>query len=145
MFENEYQPMIENDCFYLLFKDYKGSLHKVEVTKEVFLQFFGVHKMINNQNQKKYLIVYRDAFNVVEKELTEKEYKEFQSFKSMQIKESNIYERYIEHYELDDYSLHKRLKEKNQKDIVGDLFHEMLINKLLDVYKRQDGFCARNC
>lgn len=124
--EDEYKPLIENNRFYLEFKDYAKKIHKVEVSEDIFLHFFGIHK----RKDKKYFIVYQEASHCIEKEVSIENYKNFQSFKSIYIKERNIFNRYTEHFILDERVIHQRMKDKSQNDIINKIYHDMLCEKL---------------
>ena len=124
--EDEYKPLIENNRFYLEYKDHAKKLHKVEVSEDIFLQFFGIHK----RKEKKYFILYQEANYCMEKEVTVENYKNFQSFKSIYIKEQNIYDRYTEHFELDERVIYQRMEDKHQNDIVDKIYRDILCEKL---------------
>lgn len=117
----DYYPEIEiiddSVTLYVCFKN-----KKVQVTKEVFLQFFGVHKQILINGRKHYFIVYKNQEYTVFNELPKEEYCIYQSFVSMEIREQNIYDRYIEHKEVSENKLfHKRVN-KDTNDIVSILY-----------------------
>lgn len=132
MFENEYRPLIENNCFYLLFKDYKGSLHKVEVTKDVFLQFFGVHKRKYVGKEEVFLICYHDTKHYVEKSLNKQEYQTFTSFKSDEMKLQHIYTRHIEHFDLTDEQLYKRHDGISKYSVLDKIYDDYVKQQLFD-------------
>lgn len=60
---------------------------------------FGVHKIVVIEGKKNYFIEYKDEFNVCNTQVTMNLFKEFNSFKSQNIKIKHIYDRYIEHSE----------------------------------------------
>lgn len=109
---NEYIALIETkNCtksYFVIFKDVKNIIQKIEVNKITFLQFFGTHKSEIINGNKRYFIVYQDNEIACYKELTKKEYITFRSFKSEFIREKHIYSRYIEHTEQSEISLYKK-------------------------------------
>ena len=119
--DKEYLPMIEKEnniqTLYICFKD-----KKIRVSKEIFLQFFGVHKQILINGSKHYFIVYKNQEYIVFNELPKEEYCIYQSFVSMEIREQNIYDRYIEHKEVSENNLFHKGVNKDTNDIVSILY-----------------------
>lgn len=143
-FNNEYMPKItkiDDICiYYIEFLNGDNVYKEVEVSKEVFLQFFGRHKVKVINNKKHYFISYMDKNIKCEVEMTYKDYCTFSSFASYEQKASNIMSRYIEHSELDDYSLYKRLlhKPKSTEELAYEsLFKEKVKNILLTLSDKQ--------
>ncbi|MEG0576805.1 MAG: sigma-70 region 4 domain-containing protein [Bacilli bacterium] len=127
----EYQAEINktqngNYHYYVIFHDVANRINKVEVTKIVFLQFFGTHKIEIIDNVKHYYIVYKEDCMI---ELNSQEYKKFMSFKSEEVRTNNINSRYIEHSELTEVTLHKRLLNK-QCNITEIIHKKNIIKKL---------------
>lgn len=117
--DDEYLPLIEyknqKKKFYAIFYDSSHNLNKIEITEEIFLQFFGIHKMKIINEKKCYFISYKDNINMHEIQLTETDYKSFNSFKSQSIKHKNIYSKYIEHFEQTNENLQKRVVNKPER------------------------------
>lgn len=59
----------------------------MKVTKLIFLQFFGIHRIKTINRVKHYYIQYEDVFYL---ELSKEEYKTFLSFSSEESKVNNI-------------------------------------------------------
>lgn len=59
----EYYPVIEKTsntyALYICFKD-----SKIKVSKEIFLQFFGLHKQISCNGRKHYFIIYHNNLKI---------------------------------------------------------------------------------
>lgn len=129
--DKEYLPMIEKEnniqTLYICFKD-----KKIRVSKEIFLQFFGVHKQILINGSKHYFIVYKNQEHTVFNELPKDEYHMYQSFVSMEIRERNIYERYIEHNEVSETKLYHKGIKKDSDDIVGRLYKAEIYKMLYE-------------
>ena len=111
----EYTPLIrvEEDQikYYVVFKDIHMELNHIQVTEEVFLQFFGIHQHEKNLQKEYYYIAYEKRDVSIKKEVTKEEYRMYQSFRSIEIREQHIYDRYMEHYEQTEATLyHKRTK-----------------------------------
>lgn len=127
--DNEYFPSIEQEnqktCYFAIFYDIKHNLNKVEISKKVFLQMFGVHKIKKVDKKKKYFISYKDGLNICEIELTKLNFKKFNSFKSQNIKHKNIYDRYIEHLEQTDIVVQKHMIYK-QECIENNVYKKLI-------------------
>lgn len=113
--------------YFVLFIDVRKSRQIIEVSKKVFLQFFGVHSRTANRNQ--YLIVHKEHEQLIEQVVTKEEYKHYQSFKSIQIRESSIYDRYIEHMELNESQLYRKAF-KEHTAIIDQIYHNDLVKGL---------------
>lgn len=129
----EYLPLIEYENhdkkYYAIFFDVKNNFNKIEITKNIFLQIFGVHKTIVIDERKYYFIEYRDNSNICIRELTLKEFKKFNSFQSQNIKNKNIYNRYIEHLEQTEFDLYKKMLYQPVK--IEDLvFKKLLLDQI---------------
>lgn len=128
---NEYFPLIECEDqdikYYVMFYDIKHNLNKIIITKEVFLQLFGVHKMKIINGEKRYFIEYEDEVSMSKIELTLNEYRKFRSFKSYNIKNKNIYDRYIEHSEQTDETVYKRMVDKPEQ--VEDIVYKKMLGE----------------
>lgn len=128
---DEYLPLIE--CkdqirkYYAIFYDAKYNLNKVEITKNIFLQMFGVHKIVIIKDKKYYYIEYRDEINTCKIELTLKEFKNYNSFKSQNTKFKNIYDRYVEHFSKTEESLQKCLLYKPES--VGEIVYRRMLRE----------------
>lgn len=127
----EYFPLIEKEnntlALYICFKE-----NKIRVSKEIFLQFFGVHKQRLINGNKHYFIVYKNQEHTVFNELSKDEYRIYQSFVSMEIREQNIYDRYIENKKVSENKLFNKGVKKDTNDIVSRLY-ETEIYKILYV------------
>lgn len=98
-----------------------------EVSINIFLQIFGVHKIEIKDDEKRYFIIYKDEVNKCQMQLSLKEYKEFNSFKSQDIKYKNIYNRYIEHSEQSEETIQKRMLQKIER--VEDMVYRSIISE----------------
>ena len=101
--DNPYTLLIENNNYYIVFKDNKNELHKEKVEKEIF-----------------------DVFD------------ENERYENARLKEYSIH---IEHFELSDINLYKRIqnKQQNLEDIIINSFLikdlEFAINNLNEIQK----------
>lgn len=118
-----------NDLYFITFYDVKGNLKRVEVSKEVFLQIFGVHKIEIIDEQKHYFILYKDNQYEYRVEVSFEDYKKFWSFKSQIIRDNNNFNRYIEQSEQSESILYK--KGIYKLNIVEDTVHKKIINDKL--------------
>ncbi|WP_049945609.1 RNA polymerase sigma factor [Candidatus Stoquefichus massiliensis] len=121
---SEYNPLIVilkgKKEYFVLYKDINQSMIKLKVSKKVFFQVFGIHKIRIKNGKKYYFIEYNDKFNIYQMQLTVKEFRDFNSFKSQDIKYKNINDRYIEHSEQSDETIQKHMVQKVEgvEDIV---------------------------
>lgn len=100
------------------------------------------HRHITNCNQ--YLIVHQERSSLVAKEVIKEEYKHYQSFKSIQIRESSIYDRYIEHRELNEAQLYRKdLKEHTI--VIDKIYHNDLVNGLYKEIFLLPKITPKNC
>lgn len=87
----DYLPLIKvvnaNIRYFIRFKDIHKQLNCIEVTEEVFLQFFGVHHHDKAGNEEHYFIVFKDQDHCIKKEVTKERFLGYQSFRSMEIRE----------------------------------------------------------
>lgn len=132
----EYLPLIEckgqNKKYYIVFHDVKCNLSKIELTKKIFLQMFGVHKIEIKDNEKRYLIEYKDEVDRCQIQLSLKEFREFNSFKSQDIKYKNIYNRYIEHSEQSEEIIQKQMIQKTER--IEDIVYRNVMRKEIQTH-----------
>lgn len=132
--EKEYIPYIKEDNgkieFTIQFKNTHGDKINVRVTKAVFLQFFGIHQHVKKGYEDHYFIVFKDKNFLIKQEVSLYEYIQFQSFKSIEIHEQNIYDRYIEHCELSEAKLYHRKGDNDADSVIDHLYKEGIINEL---------------
>ena len=130
----EYTPLIrveENQIkYFVVFKDIHMKLNRIQVTKEVFLQFFGIHEHIRNLFEEQFYIVFDNGEYCIKKEVTKEMYYQFQSFKSMDIHEQNIFDRYIEHHDLTEENLYHRMMNNMENNIVDELYKKYMKERL---------------
>lgn len=119
--------------FFIEFTNAAKQKRRVHVTKEILLQFFGTH--YHKAGSSQYFIIYENQELCITDEVSKIEYDAFQSFKSMQLREQNIYDRYIEHFELSEESLYQR-SSKGQINIVDELYKKHLHKCLYDAVLR---------
>ena len=115
--KSNYEPVVKeangNYRFYIKYIDGLRQTQIIEVTEDLFLEFFGTHRVsINESGQKNYCIVHKDKNFPIYREVDYKTYKSFFSFKSMDRRYQNFVNNYIEQSELTEYSLHQRLLEE---------------------------------
>lgn len=138
--EKEYIPFIKEDNgkieFTIHFKNAYGNKINVKVTKAVFLQFFGIHQHVKNGHEDHYLIVFKDRNFLIKQEISLYEYNQFQSFKSIEIHQQNIYDRYIEHCELSETKLYHRKSDNDADSVIDDLYKESIIKELYESIER---------
>ena len=132
--KEEYTPLIrvEEDQikYFVVFKDIHMQLNRIQVTKEVFLQFFGIHQHYKNLQKEHYYIAYENRDVSIKKEVTKEEYRMYQSFRSIEIREHNIYQRYIEHKELSEAKLFQRSRQKESDTIIDTLYKQSIVKAL---------------
>lgn len=87
----DYLPLIKlvnaHIRYFIRFKDIHKQRNCIEVTEEVFLQFFGVHHHEKARNEEHYFIVFKDHEYCIKKEVTKERFLGYQSFRSMEIRE----------------------------------------------------------
>lgn len=132
--KEDYTPFIsvvnEQINYFIDFKDVHMKLNHIQVTEEVFLQFFGIHQRVKGLHENHYYIVYENDDYNIKKEVTKDIYYQYQSFKSMDIHEKNIFDRYIEHSELSEAKLYKKSRIKNTESMIDCLYKESVIKAL---------------
>ena len=136
---DEYKPLIKElnggKKYYIILDD-----DQVEVSMEIFIQFFGVHKTEFLNGKRTYHIIFKDMCDL---EVSKEKYLDFNSFISELIRYKNTYTRYIEHLEQSDLILHKRMlhqPEKIENIVFKKILHETLyeaINQLNEIQKRR--------
>jgi len=104
IYNKEYIPLIElNDlniaCYIVI------NTNKVLVSEKVFLQFFGVHEKIYDNENTHYFIHYHDDKCNLDIRVNKKEFKEFESFKSIEMHQMNEFKnhRILYNYMLEDF------------------------------------------
>lgn len=109
---DEYTPYMEKvDSrfkYYVLFYGVNNRLNKIEITKKMFLQIFGIHKIKIINGKRRYFIKYQYDQLLCHIELSRADYYEFRSFKSQLIRDKNISDRYIEQSGQTDTRLYKK-------------------------------------
>lgn len=129
--KEEYIPFIKTvenqQQYYIEFEDVYGKRNCIQVTETIFLQFFGIHQHARNEH---YYIVYESNDHSIKKEVTKDKYYQYQSFKSMDIHEKNIFDRYIEHKELSEAMLYQKSRKKNTESIIDHLYKESVVKAL---------------
>lgn len=142
--EIEYKAKIINKdgllTYHICFLNTRKTKQIVEVTKEVFLQFFGVHKTRIIGNDKHYFISYSDKRFFCEIEMNYSDYIAFNSFASWEHKASNIMSRYIEHSEQNENTVYQRLLHTplSTTDIVNNtMVKEVLWNAINELSEPQ--------
>lgn len=132
--KEEYIPLIKavkkQPQYYIEFEDVHGKRNCIQVTKTIFLQFFGIHRHVRNEHEEHYYIVYENNDYCIKKEVMRDEYYQYQSFKSMDIREKNIFDRYIEHKELSEAMLYQKSRKKNTGSIIDHLYKESVAKAL---------------
>lgn len=132
--KEEYVPFIkaikEQLQYYIEFEDVFGKRNCIEVTEAIFLQFFGIHRHVRNAHEEHYYIVFENSDYYIKKEVTKEMYYQFQSFKSMDIHEQNIFDRYIEHYDLTEENLYQRMMNNMESNIVDELYKKYIKEQL---------------
>lgn len=141
---DEYSPLIESENqnikYYAVFYDVKNNLNKIEITKNIFLQIFGTHKVKIINGNTYYFINYKDHLNICEIQLTKKDYKNFNSFKSVNIRYKNIYSRYIEQLDYTDEYLYKYMIYDSghiEDEVYKKILNEEIKDALLSLNKIQ--------
>lgn len=132
--KKEYASLIkiskEDTKYYIVFHDVNKRLNCIQVTEEIFLQFFGIHQHNKDLQKEHYYIVYENHEVSIKKEVTKEEYRMYQSFRSIEIREQHIYDRYMEHYEQTEEMLYHKRTQKNHDDIVELLYKEDMVKAL---------------
>lgn len=134
MNDKEYMPLIKvvngQIQYYVKIKDNCKHQNYIPVTEDVFLQFFGIHEHIKNLFEEHFYIVFENREYCIKKEVTKEMYYQFQSFKSMDIHEQNIFDRYIEHYDLTEENLYQRMMNNMESNIVDELYKKYIKEEL---------------
>lgn len=131
---DKYKPLIkatrEQQQYYIKFEDVHGKQTCIQVTEAIFLQFFGIHRHVRNEHEEHYYIVYESSDYYIKKEVTKDMYYQYQSFKSMDIHEKNIFDRYIEHKKLSEAKLYQKSRKKDEESMIDHLYKESVIKTL---------------
>lgn len=102
---------------------------------------YNPYKLEFLKQENKYKVKFKDSSNnQVNIEISEQIYTEFDRFELQDISEMNKYDRHIEHLQLNEIALNKRIKEKeiNIEDIViRNLENEKLYEAILKLPKLQ--------
>lgn len=130
----DYTPLIrvvkEHTKYFIEFKDVHMKLNRIQVTEEVFLQFFGIHQHNKDSKKEHYYIAYENHEASIKKEVTKEEYCMYQSFRSIEIREQHIYDRYLEHYEQTELMLYHKRMLKDHDNMVDLLYKEDMVKAL---------------
>lgn len=101
---DEYKPLVKeinnSKKYYVILND-----NQIEVDINIFIQIFSLHKTKCSNGTLTYHIVVKDIYD---KKVLKKEYCNFNSFISQNIKNKNIFDRYIEHLEQTESNLYKK-------------------------------------
>lgn len=132
---------IENNTtkYYIEFIDSNKHEQNVEVSKIVFLQFFGVRATLKKDNPNYLYIKATDGKHTITHLLTEDELKSFNSFKQQEKHQENEIDRHYIHQSLTDeqlYCLNSRIFPVIENEInCNELY--VAINNLKDIQKRR--------
>lgn len=118
---DEYKLLIKeinnSKKYYIILND-----NQIEVNKNIFIQIFGLHKTKCSNGTLTYHIVVKDIYD---KKVSKREYYNFNSFISQNIKNKNIFDRYIEHSIQSEETIQKHMIQKTER--VEDIVYRNLI------------------